>query len=115
MANNVTKAELVDYIAAKTGLTKLEVKAVVEGFLDGVKNAMVHGRRIEIRGFGVFSIKERRARMARNPRTGEQVPLGERFIPAFRPSDEFIAEVDSAIKHRVTTEGHSMPETPTDG
>ncbi|MCS6999362.1 MAG: HU family DNA-binding protein [Bacteroidota bacterium] len=107
MPSNVTKAELVDYIASKTGLTKLEVKAVVEGFLDGIKQAMFQGRRIEIRGFGVFSVKARRARMARNPRTGEQVPLGERYIPAFRPSDEFISEVDSTIKERISSGGQS--------
>jgi nucleoid DNA-binding protein len=100
MATNVTKAELVDYIASKTGLTKLEVKAVVEGFLDGIKQAMKQGRRIEIRGFGIFSVKARRARMARNPRTGAKLPLGERFIPHFRPSDEFLAVVDRAIKSR---------------
>ncbi len=104
MAANVTKAELVDYCAEKTGLTKLEVKAVVECLLDGIKNAMIQGRRIEIRGFGVFIVKARRARMARNPRTGAQVPLGERYIPNFRPSDEFVAEVDQSIKARVDAE-----------
>ncbi|RMF32777.1 MAG: integration host factor subunit beta [Chlorobiota bacterium] len=108
MANNVTKAELVDYIAGKTGLTKLEVKAVVEGFLDGIKEAMRHGRRIEIRGFGIFSVKARRARIARNPRTGEKLPLGERFTPHFRPSDEFLAEVDQAIKARATTRSDTL-------
>ncbi|MCX8051762.1 MAG: integration host factor subunit beta [Chlorobi bacterium] len=107
MSTNVTKAELVDYIAGKTGLTKLEVKAVVEGFLDGIKNAMLQGRRIEIRGFGIFSIKARRARVARNPRTGEQVQLGERYIPAFRPSDEFAADVDTSIKTRIATSSGS--------
>ncbi|MCX7930795.1 MAG: integration host factor subunit beta [Chlorobi bacterium] len=101
MATNVTKAELVDFCAEKTGLTKLEVKAIVECLLDGIKQAMIQGRRIEIRGFGVFTVKPRRARLARNPRTGDPVPLGERYIPNFRPSDEFVAEVDSSIKARV--------------
>jgi nucleoid DNA-binding protein len=107
MARNVTKAELVDYCASQTGLTKLEVKAVVECLLNGIKNAMIQGRRIEIRGFGIFAVKARRARMARNPRTGEQVPLGERYIPHFRPSDEFVAEVDEHIKARVASEQSS--------
>lgn len=107
MANNVTKAELVDYVAAKTGLTKLEVKACLEGFLEGLKNALVQGRRIEIRGFGVFANKARRARIARNPRTGEKVALDDRFIPHFKPSDELIDEVNKALKSRVGTSSHS--------
>lgn len=102
MATNITKSDLVDYVATKTGLTKLEVKAVIESFLDGIKNAMMLGRRIEIRGFGVFSVKVRQARLARNPRTGEQVPLGERYLPIFKPSDEFVVDVDTAIKARVS-------------
>lgn len=102
MATNITKSDLVDFVATKTGLTKLEVKAVIESFLDGIKNAMMLGRRIEIRGFGVFSVKARQARLARNPRTGEQVPLSERYLPMFKPSDEFAADVDTAIKARVS-------------
>lgn len=96
--NNVTKAELVDNIAEQTGLTKLEVKAVVEGFLNGIKKSMSDKRRIEIRGFGVFSVKSRKARIARNPRTGETVELDGRFAPVFKASNEFVAEVDLKIK-----------------
>lgn len=101
--DNVTKAELVDKIAEQTGLTKLEVKAVVEGFLNGIKDAMSDRRRIEIRGFGVFNVKSRKARIARNPRTGDSVELEGRYAPSFKASFEFIEEVDRRIKERLST------------
>jgi DNA-binding protein HU-beta len=86
---NVTKADIVDKIATETGLTKLETKAVVDGFLLSIVDALAEGKRIELRGFGVFSVKSRKPRMARNPRTGDPVPLEERFIPTFKVSSEF--------------------------
>ncbi|MCX6139460.1 MAG: integration host factor subunit beta [Candidatus Kapabacteria bacterium] len=95
---NVTKADIVDKIASETGLTKLETKAVVDGFLLSIIDALAAGNRIELRGFGVFSVKSRKPRMARNPRTGDPVPLEERFIPAFKVSSEFQEKVHDKIK-----------------
>ena len=95
---NVTKADIVDKIASETGLTKLETKAVVDGFLLSIIDALASGNRIELRGFGVFSVKSRKPRMARNPRTGDPVPLEERFIPAFKVSSEFQEKVHDKIR-----------------
>ena len=95
---NVTKADIVDKIASETGLTKLETKAVVDGFLLSIIDALASGNRIELRGFGVFSVKSRKPRMARNPRTGDPVPLEERFIPAFKVSSEFQEKVHDRIR-----------------
>ncbi len=95
---NVTKADIVDKIASETGLTKLETKAVVDGFLLSIIDALASGNRIELRGFGVFSVKSRKPRMARNPRTGDPVPLEERFIPAFKVSSEFQEKVHGKIR-----------------
>jgi len=86
---NVTKSDIVDKIAERTGLTKLETKAVVDGFLLSIVDALAEGKRIELRGFGVFTVKSRKPRMARNPRTGAPVPLEERWVPTFRVSTEF--------------------------
>jgi len=86
---NITKSDIVDKIAERTGLTKLETKAVVDGFLLSIVDALAEGKRIELRGFGVFSVKSRKPRMARNPRTGDPVPLEERYVPTFRVSSEF--------------------------
>ncbi|MFQ5869607.1 MAG: HU family DNA-binding protein [Candidatus Zixiibacteriota bacterium] len=85
----MTKAELVEKVAEKTGLTKNDVAVTVDTFLDSIKSAMENGSNIEIRGFGAFKIKERKARKARNPRTGEEVPVPSRKVPVFKPSNEF--------------------------
>jgi nucleoid DNA-binding protein len=85
----MTKAELVEKIAEKTGLTRTDVAVIVDGFLDAIKQAMKEGNNIEIRGFGTFKIKSRKARKARNPRTGEEVPVPDRIVPVFKPSNEF--------------------------
>jgi nucleoid DNA-binding protein len=62
---------------------------VVEGFLASVIGALRSGDHIEIRGFGTFKVKLRKARKARNPRTGEVVPVPDRKVPVFKPSNEF--------------------------
>ena len=85
----MTKADLVEKIVEKTGLTRTDVAVVVDSFLDSVKNAMKEGHNLEIRGFGTFKIKSRKARKARNPRTGEEVPVPDRKVPVFKPSNEF--------------------------
>jgi nucleoid DNA-binding protein len=85
----MTKADLVEKIAEKTGLTRTDVAVIVDGFLDAVRDAMKEGKNIEIRGFGTFKIKARKARKARNPRTGEEVPVPDRKVPVFKPSNEF--------------------------
>ena len=96
----MTKADIVDRIAKGTGLTKIETKAVVEGFMTTVKDAMEEGNRIELRGFGVFEVDHRAPRTGRNPQTNEPVPIDERFEPVFRPSDQFREAVDEEHKER---------------
>ncbi|MEE9554319.1 MAG: HU family DNA-binding protein [candidate division Zixibacteria bacterium] len=85
----MTKADLVEKMAEKTGLTRTDVAATVDAFLEAVKRSLENGHNIEIRGFGTFKIKPRKARKARNPRTGEVVPVPNRKIPVFKPSNEF--------------------------
>ena len=87
----MTKADLVEVVASKTGLTRSDVAAVVDEFLESVKRTLENGNNIEIRGFGTFKIKARKARKARNPRTGEEVPVPDRKVPVFKPSNEFKA------------------------
>ncbi|MGO9480647.1 MAG: HU family DNA-binding protein, partial [Candidatus Kryptoniota bacterium] len=80
-----------------TGLTKIETQAVVEGFLASVRNALSEGKTIEIRGFGSFKIRQRKGRMARNPKTGQAYPVKEQFVPYFKVSKEFRAFVDEHL------------------
>lgn len=94
----MTKADIVDRIAKGTGLTKIETKAVVEGFMTTVQQAMEDGKRIELRGFGVFEVEHRAPRTGRNPQTNEPVPIDERYEPVFRPSEKFKEAVDEVHK-----------------
>lgn len=96
----MTKADIVDEIAKSTGLTKIETKAVVDGVLDSIISSISGGKRIELRGFGVFKHKSRKPRMARNPKTGEQVPLEKRYVPVFKPSPDFLQKVNNAMQQK---------------
>ncbi len=89
----MTKADLVEKVAEKTGLTRTDVMVVVENFLEQIKKSLEEGHNIEIRGFGTFKVKARKARKARNPRTGEEVPVPTRKVPVFKPSNEFKATI----------------------
>ena len=93
----MTKADIVNEIAEQTGLTKTDTALVVEGMLKSISNALVNGKNIEIRGFGRFKVKQRAPRTARNPRTGEAVPIPARKVPIWQPSDE--------LKERVAQTG----------
>ena len=84
----MTKADIVEEIASKTGLTRKETAEVVADFIAAVKGALKEGKHIEIRGFGTFRVAVRKPRAARNPRTGEIVPLPERKVPIFKVSRE---------------------------
>lgn len=95
--HTVTKADLVDriYEAIGPGVTKKDCAAVVDGFLNAVKQTLANENRIELRGFGTFEVRHRDARTARNPRTGEPVDVPARAVPVFRASKlwkELVAE-----------------------
>lgn len=94
----MTKADLVEqvYEAIGPGVTKKDCAAVVEAFLNAVKQALAHGEHIEIRGFGTFKVRDRKPRLARNPRTGESVQVPARQVPVFKPSRLFKEEVDES-------------------
>ncbi len=91
----MTKAELVEQVAEAIGpgITKKECALVVDGFLNAVKQALGRGNGIEIRGFGTFKVRYRRARVARNPRTGEPVDVPARISPVFKPSKHLRLQV----------------------
>lgn len=95
----MTKADLVEqvYEAIGPGVTKKDCAAVVDAFLNAVKRALAQGEHIEIRGFGTFKVRDRKARMARNPRTGEPVRVPARSVPVFKPSRLFKDEVDEEL------------------
>ena len=96
----MTKADIVDRIAEGTGLTKIETKAVVDGFMTVVAQALHEDERIELRGFGSFSVKRRAPRTARNPQTNEPVHVEARYVPVFNVSRELQESVDERLKAR---------------
>jgi nucleoid DNA-binding protein len=84
----VTKKEIVKTISEEIGLTQLKTKEIVQKTFDAIVETLVEDRRIELRNFGVFEVKKRAARKARNPRTGEKVEVGEKFVVTFKPGKE---------------------------
>ena len=97
---NTTKHDLVAAVARVTGLTQTETKIAVEEFLEALSEELERGRTIEVRGFGTFQVKERQPRPARNPRTGEVVPLEKRMVPTFRYSNDLKARISSGARKR---------------
>lgn len=84
----MSKSEIINIIAEGTGLTKIETTAVIDGFLASVSYALKKGDSVELRGFGTFRVADRKARQARNPKTGEEIFIPRRKVPAFRYSKE---------------------------
>ena len=93
----MTKSDIIKEVAEGTGLTKVEIEAVLEGVILSISNSLRQGERVDIRGFGSFIVKQRAARDARNPATREIVKLQERFIPAFKVSKILKEVVNKAL------------------
>ena len=95
----MTKAELVERVTESISQTsgpmisKKDCARVVDSFLDAIKDALKDQKNIEVRGFGTFKIRQRKTRMARNPRTGAPVEVSARPVPVFKPSKELRAMV----------------------
>ncbi|MCY3007806.1 MAG: integration host factor subunit beta [Planctomycetota bacterium] len=81
----MTKKEIVKTISDETGLNQQQIKQVVQKTFDSIVQTLVEEGRIELRNFGVFQVRPRAARKARNPRTGRQVEVPEKFVVSFKP------------------------------
>ena len=89
----MTKKDIVRTIAEQIDLPQLRTKELVQRTFDALIEALVREGRIELRNFGVFQIKKREARMARNPRTGAKVPVLAKSVVTFKPGKEMEARV----------------------
>lgn len=99
----MTKKEIVKTISEEIGLTQLKTKEIVQKTFDAIVETLVEERRIELRNFGVFEVKERAARKARNPRTGQRVDVPEKFVVTFKPGKEMeekVRQLEAARKER---------------
>ena len=89
----MTKKEIVKTISDETGLTQLQIKEIVQRTFGAIIETLVEEGRVELRNFGVFQVKPRAARKARNPRTGHQVEVPEKFVVTFKPGKEMESRV----------------------
>jgi integration host factor subunit beta len=94
----MTKSELIEKIAAvQSQLSAKDVELAVKMILDHMTVALAEGERIEIRGFGSFSLHFRAARLGRNPKTGEKVDLSGKYVPHFKPGKELRERVNDGL------------------
>lgn len=91
----MTKKEIVKTISDETGLNQQQIKAIVQKTFDAIVATLVEEGRIELRNFGVFQVRPRAARKARNPRTGRQVEVPEKFVVTFKPGKIMEQKVNS--------------------
>mgnify|MGYP001569029805 CR=1 FL=1 len=84
----MTKKDIVLKITDATGIKQVDVKRIVQKTFDIIIDSLIRAEKVELRNFGVFKIKERRARFGRNPRTGESVPVPPRKVVIFKPGLE---------------------------
>jgi nucleoid DNA-binding protein len=106
----VTKKEIVKQISDRLGLTQLKTKEIVQLTFDAIVDTLLADKRIELRNFGVFEVKLRKARKARNPRTGEKVDVPPKYVVTFKPGKEMEERV-RRLTESVTTPAAPVPES----
>ncbi|MBE0646536.1 MAG: integration host factor subunit beta [Bacteroidales bacterium] len=94
----MTKAEIVAEIASKTGIEKVAVQATVEAFMDSVKNSMINGQNVYLRGFGSFIIKKRAEKTGRNISRNTTLIIPAHNIPSFKPAKTFVTKIKNSVK-----------------
>ena len=94
----MTKSELIARLAARfPQLVTKDAELSVKTIIDTMTNSLSAGQRIEIRGFGSFTLRQRKPRMGRNPKTGEPVPLGAKHAPHFKPGKDLKEQVKDKV------------------
>lgn len=89
----MTKADIVSEISKSTGVDKATVLSTVEAFMESVMNSMKSGENVYLRGFGSFVVKKRAAKAARDIQNDKTIIIPERFVPTFKPSQQFADEL----------------------
>ena len=107
----MTKKEIVKTISEEIGLTQLKTKEIVQKTFDAIVETLVEEKRIELRNFGVFEVKKRAARKARNPRTGDKVFVPEKFVVTFKPGKEMEEKVRE-LERQAAAAKQGMPGSP---
>lgn len=97
----MTKADIINDIAEKTGIEKVAVQASVEAFMKSVKNSMVSGENVYLRGFGSFIVKRRAEKTGRNISKNTTIIIPAHYIPAFKPAKTFAEKVKKNVKKEI--------------
>jgi integration host factor subunit beta len=105
----MTKADLVEEVAKVTELTRKDSEVIVDTLFESVIKALKAGDKLEVRGFGSFRVRQRNARVGRNPKTGEKVEVPAKRVPYFKPSKEL---KDLINQHGVPNAEPSEPPAP---
>jgi DNA-binding protein HU-beta len=87
----MTKVDLIDQVSQKTELPKRDVERMLEAAIAAMQQALTHGEKVSLTGLGVFTVADRKARVARNPKTGAQVEVPARKAAKFKPAKELKA------------------------
>ena len=103
----MTKANLVEEVARVTELTRKDSEVIVDTLFESVIQALKGGDKLEVRGFGSFRVRQRNARVGRNPKTGEKVEVPAKRVPYFKPSKE----LKDLINHKPELSGGFAPPT----
>ena len=97
----LTRQDLAEAVYREIGLSRTESSALVESVLDHVSGALEKGEHVKLAGFGTFSLRDKKQRIGRNPKTGEEVPITPRRVLVFKPSQVLRERVDSALSPKV--------------
>lgn len=111
----MTKNDMVIEIAKETGLRQVDIKKIVQMTLDSIIDVLVSAERIELRNFGVFEVKKRKARKARNPRTGEEVDVPAKRVVTFKPGKLMEERIAAMGVHDASGPLHSGVSQPVAG
>lgn len=106
----MNKAELVERIAGKAGITKVQAENAVSGFMEAVNDVITKGEKLTLVGFGTFSVSQRAARTGKNPRTGAKIKIAARKVPKFSPGQVLKDAANGAKKK--TAAKKATPEKP---
>ena len=94
----MTKADLIEEVSRVVDMTRKDSEVIVEAIFEAIVRSLHTGDKIEIRGFGSYKVKKRKGRVARNPRTGEQVMVNEHWVPLFKVSKEVKSLVNENLQ-----------------
>ena len=112
----MTKADLVEEVARVTELTRKDSEVIVDTLFESVIKALKTGDKLEVRGFGSFRVRQRNARVGRNPKTGEKVEVPAKRVPYFKPSKELkdlINQMEAAMAAQQQSQ-EPQPPAPTE-